>query len=111
MVVARHPGRRPGEEGAGVRSESAAESLLGDADFGDDAANSPAGAVLGDHLLDGARPCRGVEIAARAPLPDVVQHSKRSMEDERPFAVDSRFKVLDVEQWEGQVVIYMREVE
>lgn len=33
------------------------------------------------------------------------------MEDERLFAVDSRFKVLDVEQWEGQVVIYMREVE
>lgn len=72
MVVARPPGRRPGEEGGEVRSEPAAESLLGDADFGGDAANSPARAVLGDHLLDGARPCRGVEIAARAPLPDVV---------------------------------------
>ena len=91
--------------GAGVRSEPAAERLLGNAH------DRGASAAPGDHVVGGARPCRGVEIAARALLSDVVQHSKHPMEDERPFAADSRFKALDVEQREGQVMIDMREVE
>lgn len=87
------------EAGTEVRPEPAVESLLGDAH------DRPAIAAPGDHVVDGARPCRGVEIAARALLSDVVQHSRHSMEDERLFAADSRFKALDVEQREGQVVI------
>ena len=50
------------EAGTEVRPEPAVESLLGDAH------DRPAIAAPGDHVVDGARPCRGVEIAARALL-------------------------------------------
>lgn len=67
------------------------ESFPGDADFGGDTHDHPVVAAPGDRVVDGTRPCRGVEITARALLPDVLQHSKHSMEDGRLFAAASRW--------------------